>query len=76
MSRHSQAVKRLPTEAAPWEEVNRSFLTCCQALYVLQIPGWDASIGVGMEIDWARELRLPIIGATPSGQGYKLEVMG
>ena len=50
----------LPTDAKYWSEFNYHFLKNSDRLYILQLEGWDTSKGVQMEIEWARELYIPI----------------
>jgi hypothetical protein len=51
---------RLPTDWAYWEVFDREFLRACSAIYVLQLPGWEESVGVQAEIRIAQELGLPV----------------
>ena len=53
-------VCNLRGDAGYWAEFNRTFLTGAAFLYVLQLPGWDASDGVAFEMGLARELKLSI----------------
>ena len=43
-----------------WYQWDLSFLTRCDQLWVLQLPGWQDSIGVAMEIGAATALGMPI----------------
>lgn len=60
----------LPDDAASWERLNRAFVRQADILYVLCIPGWEQSVGVRMEIGWARQHGVTVCYATPSGAGY------
>jgi hypothetical protein len=53
----------LPTGFDFWEQYDRAFLSCCSALYVLKIDGWEQSKGVQTEIRIAKELGLSILEA-------------
>lgn len=50
----------LPLDAAYWSRVNQSFMLACRELWILELDGWDTSLGVAMETKWAKEMRLPI----------------
>lgn len=45
-------VANLPTAVEPWWDYNLSFLRCAEKMWVLNLPGWQQSKGVRMEIDW------------------------
>lgn len=52
---HCHALARrydLPTDAAYWTAYNTDFMIAAEAIFVLCIPGWKASIGVSQEIEW------------------------
>ena len=59
---HSRAMERygLPTDWDFWESVCRAMLSRCDSMGVLQMPGWEESRGVGMEIRLAEELGIPM----------------
>jgi hypothetical protein len=50
----------LPVDFRFWSQINHHFLARSSALRVLTLPGWDTSRGVRQEIEWARELNLPV----------------
>ena len=50
----------LPTDAAPWVAFNLQALRMAEALFVLQLPRWEESKGVMMEIKVATTLQIPI----------------
>ena len=62
----------LPTDAESWWEYNKAWLRRSSMLCVLCIDGWDTSIGVRMEIEFAKHIGIPIIYATWNGEGYEL----
>ncbi len=43
-----------------WERFDRAFIERCDSLVVLQLDGWDVSVGVRAEVDIAWELGLPV----------------
>lgn len=50
----------LPKDAAWWRRHNLSILQKASVLYVVGLEGWKESVGVAMEIQFARDLHLPI----------------
>ena len=50
----------LPTDANYWMAYNIHHLKHSSRLFVLELPGWQESIGVTEEIRIAKALRLPI----------------
>jgi hypothetical protein len=52
---------QLPTEFAFWQAQNRGMIDHADSLYVLQLEGWNSSIGVASELQYAAELGLPCI---------------
>lgn len=50
----------LPTDADYWLKVNLEFLRRCGKMYVLQLDGWEDSVGVQREIAFATERNIPI----------------
>ena len=63
----------LPSDAATWANCNRSTLRRCDAMHVLQLPGWQESAGVAMELEWARVIGLPVTYARVERHGFVLE---
>lgn len=43
-----------------WENLDRAYLACCKAMFVLTLDGWLDSVGVQSEIKIAREMGIPI----------------
>jgi hypothetical protein len=50
----------LPTDAEFWLRQNLAFLSRCDRMYVLCLEGWEQSIGVKREIEFATERNIPI----------------
>ena len=50
-----------------------SLLTVCSSLYILQIDGWDHSVGVANEIQDAKQLGKNIMAVVPNGYKYNIE---
>jgi hypothetical protein len=53
-------VHSLPKGWEFWKEYDFAFLERCSRLFVLQLDGWEDSVGVMAEIDKAKELKIPI----------------
>lgn len=58
----------LPTDAFFWERFNTSILRHCEACFVLQLPGWEDSIGVTAEIEMCIKLHIPLHYFSKEGQ--------
>ncbi len=50
-----------------WYEFDLAFLSRCDRLEVLALPGWEESYGVNLELCRAQELKLPASFAYPEG---------
>lgn len=58
---HATAVRHdLPREYSFWDRNCEAFVSRSDAVYVLKLPGWDVSTGVGAEIQLARDLGIPV----------------
>ena len=62
---HPIAAFGLPGDWAFWQAYDRAMLERCDELAVLQLDGWEESIGVQAEIAIAKELNLPVRFITP-----------
>lgn len=51
---------KLPGDFAFWKRINFAMIDKADELRVLQLYGWEDSIGVKAEIEYARGLALPI----------------
>lgn len=56
----------MPTSWEFWSQVDREYLSRCDVLAVLTLPGWRESVGVQAEIRLARELGLPVVFVVPN----------
>ena len=52
---HAAKNYSLPTDAGFWKNHNLEMLERCDAMIVLGLPGWQESVGVRMETDYAEE---------------------
>ena len=65
------AMVHLPDHAADWaswEQYCKTLLNVCDEVWVLCLPGWDCSIGVGGEIQYAKKLGKPVKYIDGEGQ--------
>lgn len=60
MGRHD-----LPTDWAFWEPFDKAFLERCTAVIVIKLPGWNVSVGVAAEVEWADKLKIPVYYIEP-----------
>lgn len=51
----------LPGDATYWSRFNKRYLIASRSLVVLQLEGWENSVGVKQEIEWAKLLEKEII---------------
>lgn len=51
---------QMPVEAQFWKFFNEDILRKADSMWVLKIDGWDESVGVLHEIEFAAKIRLPI----------------
>lgn len=59
---HMMAKKHaLPKDAKGWLAFNIHFLRMSEAVFVLQLPRWEESEGVQIEIKVARAIMLPVV---------------
>ena len=50
----------LPTDWNFWKPYDIAFLERCSEVLVLQLDGWDQSVGVAAEVEFARETGIPV----------------
>ena len=50
----------LPTDWQFWKKVDTAFIRGASALRVLKLDGWDKSVGVTAEVEYAKELGLEV----------------
>src|SRR5574337_1237586 len=75
---HSYSVSKygkMPVPDPRWYDWDRALLEVCDEVWVLDIDGWNESVGVQKEIQWAKEADKPLKMVTPRGRkyGYKYE---
>lgn len=51
---------------ADWENINREWITRCDGVWVLKITGWDNSVGVRAEVEFALSIRKPLKIVVPT----------
>ena len=59
----------LPTDWEYWKNIDESFLSWCDILYVYCLPGWKDSKGVQAEIEIAKRLGKEIIYSDTKQRG-------
>ena len=64
---HSITSYGLPMNWEFWARQDLAFIECCEEMVVLQLPGWEKSVGVKAEMDRAKDLGMPITFLTPWG---------
>jgi hypothetical protein len=56
----------LPGDWQFWQDFDKTFVARCDGgIIVLMIDGWDKSVGVTAEIEFAKSIGLPVYYATP-----------
>ena len=54
----------IPGDWRTWEKIDKVFLDVCEKVRVLQIEGWDKSVGVSAEIEYAKSIGKEVEYAT------------
>lgn len=54
-------VRKLDGEFAAWAAVDLTWISSCDEVWVLQMDGWDQSVGVLAEIDFAVKNSIPVV---------------
>lgn len=63
---HFKSIKfEMPTGYEYWKNRDRKFVSMCDGIVVLCIPGWDTSIGVKDEVAYAQVLGKQVIYLDP-----------
>ena len=55
------ATGQVGTDHETWRGLNDALLQWCEAVYLLQLPGWEASLGVGHELAAAEALGKSVV---------------
>lgn len=50
----------LPSSFSYWKSYNTALLRVANALHILQLPGWEDSVGVTYEMTLAHHLTIPV----------------
>lgn len=64
----------LPTSAKYWQLINQFSIDLCEAVYVYRSFGWQNSIGVRKEIEYARQIEIPVYFVDVNPDTNALEV--
>lgn len=62
----------LPTDANFWLQFNSDMLRRAEAMYVLDLIGWDKSKGVAVELKQAAAMFIPVAHYQPTNDGMHL----
>ena len=60
MSHYIDKYGNFPRTWEFWQTIDLPFLANCDALYILTLPGWEQSVGVNGEIEFANMNEIPI----------------
>jgi Domain of unknown function (DUF1937) len=71
---HLATCYRLPHDAKFWWDYNSHMLSRADELMVLALEGWQDSMGVAQECDFAYQLNKPVRFMTPTASYDKYEV--
>ena len=55
----------LPGHHSFWMNLNEAFIKNSCGIIVAQLPGWDDSVGIADEIQFAKSLKLPVLYHQP-----------
>ena len=47
-----------------WMRIDHAFMEHCDSCLVIDVPGWETSKGVGLEIEWFRACNRPVLLAS------------
>ena len=62
-------VHDLPRDFSFWAKINFWMISRADSLYVLKLGGWQESVGVAAEIDYARKMRKQVVYLEPILRG-------
>lgn len=61
----------LPTDSQFWESRDKLMISLCDCFTVLLAEGWRESVGVTMELEYARSLNRPVWMVSPKDLGLE-----
>lgn len=65
---HQFALRDFPGDASYWYSFNRQMLLASHSIHLLQLPGWEESSGIAMELDFAKNNMMPVVKIPFTGQ--------
>jgi predicted acyl esterase len=72
---HDMAVKhKMPTDNEFWKDYNRVMIDGSVGVAVLKIGGWEKSVGIRDEMDYAKSKLRIITEVIPRSNGYEMGV--
>jgi hypothetical protein len=66
MHHQIQQHKKIKMTTRDWLQLDYEYLRHSEMLYVLKLDGWDNSLGLVSEIEFAQELDIPIVYIEPN----------
>lgn len=60
-----------PTGFEPWKEFDLHMVDLSHTVYVLTLPGWERSVGLQAEMEYAIKKKKWIVYVTPKGSVYE-----
>jgi hypothetical protein len=54
----------LPSDWTFWQYFDKTFISRSDAIVVLQIDGWEKSVGIAAEIEFAEQSKIPVLYVT------------
>lgn len=62
---HLWSSGRIGGDWRQWADFDEAVIGACSAFYVLDLPGWEDSVGIAAETRIARRLGLPVVHVQP-----------
>jgi len=68
ITHHHQVQKHRPTKMTTreWLQLDFGYLRHCEMLFVLKLDGWEKSLGLISEIEFAKDNQIPIVYVEPN----------
>lgn len=71
---HPIAFYGLPKDFGFWEKMDCWWIRACTKIVVLMLPGWELSVGVRAEIDYAKQIGKAVSYLKPDEQYRKNQI--
>ena len=66
MHHNIQQHKHIKMTTREWLQLDFEYLRHCEMLYVLKLEGWEKSLGLISEIEFAQDMKIPIVYIEPN----------